>query len=386
VVRALAVLAIAVHPLFIAAWVVSEARQPRYSPLRSGVSDLAAQTARSPWIEIAALVALGLAFAALGAGLRGVLPAGRAGTLAAALFLVVGIGFVIAGSFRLDCDLGQAGCMARYNAGALSWHTDVHLWAGVVTQVALVLTPFAIGWALWPSPVAVAALLAGVFGVEIGLAGAVVHASTGSGGDGLSERIQLVMAQTWAVLVAAGVLYETRRPPRLSRAAPLRPKDFFGSSWTGEGVAVGIPAFLWRPFGPRFALSRGTTWISEDVAIVRDRAVLRNGRVEERIRYARFTDPAHIHVTADDMPDGADIEIDEQGYRIAPHRVLAPIGPMRVILTSHDQATVERDGTLRYVCRLRWHGLPVARLEMRARPIDTGPATPVGPAAVSQPA
>ena len=35
-----------------------------------------------------------------------------------------------------------------------TWHTGVHLWAGVVAQVALVLTPFAIARALWPSPVA----------------------------------------------------------------------------------------------------------------------------------------------------------------------------------------------------------------------------------------
>jgi hypothetical membrane protein len=379
------VFAIAVQPLFIAAWVVSEALQPRYSPLRSGVSDLAAQAARSSWIGIVALVSLGLTFAATGVGVRAVLPAGPARILAAALLLVVGVGFVLAGSFRLDCDLGQAACTARYNAGALSWHTDVHLWASLVTQLALVLTPFAIGWALWPSPVAVAALLAGVFGLEVGIAAVAVHAIAGSGGDGLSERIQLLVAQVWAVLVAAGVLYETRRPPRLSLAAPLRPRDFFGSSWAGEGVALGVPASLSRPFAPRFTLSRSTTWISDDVGIVHDRAVLARGRVEERVRYARFIDASHIHVTADDLPDGADIVIDDHGYRIAPYRVLAPIGPLRLILTTHDQATVERDGTLRYVCRLRWHGLPVARLEMRARPVDTGPPTPSGLAAVSQP-
>jgi hypothetical protein len=74
------------------------------------------------------------------------------------------------------------------------------------------------------------------------------------------------------------------------------------------------------------------------------------------------------------MPDGADITVDEQGYRIAPYRVLVGVGPLRLMMTSRDEASVESDGTLRYVARLSWHGLPVARLDLRARPVDTAPA------------
>jgi hypothetical protein len=175
------------------------------------------------------------------------------------------------------------------------------------------------------------------------------------------------------VFVAAGILYETRPAPRWSRPAPLRPRDFFGSAWAGEGVGLGVPAFVWRPIAPRFRLTRETTWHSDEVAVVRDRAVLTNGHVEERVRFARFVDPTHIHVTADDMPDGADVTIDEHGYRIAPYRVRAAIGPARFTLRARDRAAVDPDGTLRYATRLRWLGLPVARLEMRARPVDTAP-------------
>ena len=53
--------------------------------------------------------------------------------------------------------------------------------------------------------------------------------------------------------------------------------------------------------------------------------------------------------------------------------MLVAVGPVRFMLTSRDQATVEHDGTLEYVVRLSWHGLPVARVEMRARPVDTEP-------------
>lgn len=370
-IRSLAGLAIAAQVAFVASWIVAGTLQPHYSGTASGVSALAAHGVRDPWIAIAAYVLLGLGVAALAPGLWATLPRRRATGVAAGLFVLAGAGFVVAGLARLDCDLSQAACNARFDAGRLSWPTSLHLWAGLVTEAALVLTPFALARALWPSPVAALALAAGATGVAIGVA---AWMSYGAGApDGVVERIELGVTHLWVVIVAAGILYETRPAPKLSAPAALRPRDFFGSAWSGEGVALGVPARLWRPFAPRFALTRETTWHSEEVALVRDRAVLSNGRVEERLRYARFVDPSHLHVSADDMPDGADVTIDERGYQVAPYRVLLPVGPARFILKSRDQATLERDGTLRYIARLTWHRLPIARLEMRARPVDTVP-------------
>jgi len=367
--RKLAWFAIAAQAAFVAAWIIAGALQRHYSQSRSFVSALAAHGMRDPGLMIAAFVVLGLGLAALGVALRPVLPRRRAATVAAALFALAGAGFVIAGLFRLDCDISVGACHARYEAGTLGWHSAVHLWAALLTQVALVLTPFAIARVLWPSPAGALALGSGTTGVAIGAAAWIAG---GAGApDGVVERLQLLAVHAWVAIVAVGILYETRRPPRLSAPAPLRPRDFFGSAWAGEGVVCGIPPALWRPFGPRFQLSRTTRWHSDEVAVVRDRAVLSSGRVEERVRFARFTDPCHIHVSSDDMPDGADVTIDEAGYRVAPYRVHVPVGPLRFTVRSHDEARVDADGTLRYACNVSWLGLPVARVEMTARPVDT---------------
>jgi hypothetical protein len=53
------------------------------------------------------------------------------------------------------------------------------------------------------------------------------------------------------------------------------------------------------------------------------------------------------------------------------------------MLTSRDQATIEPDGTLHYVARLRWHGLPVARLDTHAHAVDTTPPASHAPATLS---
>jgi hypothetical membrane protein len=368
-IRSLAWFAVAAQLAFIASWLVAEALQPGYSGTASGVSALAADGARDPWIVITGFVVFGLGVAALVPGLAFVLPRRRAATVAAGLFALAGLSIVVIGASRLDCNLSNAACQARFDAGKLSWHTDVHVWAGLVMRAALILTPFALARALWPSPAGALALLSGAIGAAIGVTALILY---GSGtADGLVERIELVVVHLWIVIVAAGILYETRPAPKLPAPAPLRPRDFFGSSWSGEGVVLAGPAFLSRPFGARFTLSRETTWLSDEVGLVRDRAVLSNGRVEERLRYARFVDPSQIHVSSDDLPDGADVTITEGGYQAAPYRVLVPVGPLRFILKSRDQATVESDGTLKYVVRLSWHGLPVARIQMRARPVDT---------------
>ena len=381
-VRSLAWFAVGAQALFVASWILAGALEPGYS-VSTGVSDLAAHGMRHPWIVMGGLAVIGLGVAALAPGLRAVLPpGGRVAGLepAAGLFVVAGVGFVVAAFSRLDCDLSQAACHARLDAGQLSWHTGLHLWAGLATEAALVLTPFALARALWPTPTGVLALAAGANGIGIGAVAWILH---GAGApDGVLERVELGFTHAWVMIVAAGILYETRPAPKLSAPAPLRPRDFFGSAWSGDGVALGFPAFLWRPFAPRFKLRRKTSWLSEDLALVRDRAVLPNGHVEERLRYARMVDASHIHVSADDMPDGAEVTIDEQGYRIAPYRVLAPIGPARFMLKARDEARVDANGTLFYVVRLSWHGLPVARLEMRARPVDTSPAPRREPAVI----
>jgi hypothetical protein len=248
----------------------------------------------------------------------------------------------------------------------------VHGWSAFAAELALLATPYALARALWPSPSGAAALGAGSTGLGVFFLASVLGA-TGTP-DGTVERLGLAVAQVWFVMVAIGILHEARPAPRFSDPVPLRPRDFFGSEWTGTGQIRGWPYWLWSVAGPSFSISRRTTWVSDDVGLVRDRAVLRNGRVEERLRFVQMLDPARIHVTSDDMPDGAEIRIDEAGYRIAPYRVLVPLGPLRLIFTCHDAAVVEPDGTLAYEVRLRWHGLPVAHLDMRARPVDTSRA------------
>jgi len=274
-IRSLAWFAAAAQPAFVASWIVAGAVQAHYSGSASGVSALAARGARDPWIAMAGFAVLGLGVAALAPGLRRVLPRRRAATVAAGLFALAGLSIVVIGFSRVDCDLSQAACNARFDAGKLSWHTSLHVWAGLVMRVALLLTPFALARSLWPSPAGALALVCGAIGVVIGVAAVILDATATP--EGLVQRIELGFTQLWVLIVAGGILHETRPAPKLSAPAALRPRDFFGSAWSGEGVALGVPAFLWRRFAPAFTLTRAT-----NVAFRRGRARPRSRGALER--------------------------------------------------------------------------------------------------------
>ena len=75
-----------------------------------------------------------------------------------------------------------------------------------------------------------------------------------------------------------------------------------------------------------------------------------------------------MHVTADDAPDGMDILLEEGGYRLTGYRFVVPVGPLRFALSCRDTHVLREDGTLVDTMSLTWHGLPVARITIRARP------------------
>src|SRR2546423_5989112 len=157
-VRALAWTALSAQVAFLLVWVIAGALEPGYSAFHRGFSELAARGAAHPSIAIAGTVALALAIAVLGPALRGVLPSGRSAAVAGLLFVAAGAAIALTAGFRLDCGLSDPHCRHLWHTGQLSWHEDAHVWAGVAAEVLILAAPFAIARALWPAPVAAAAL------------------------------------------------------------------------------------------------------------------------------------------------------------------------------------------------------------------------------------
>jgi len=380
VVRSLAWLAVLTQPVFVVLWIVGGALQPRYSAVVQPVSDLGALTARDQWVVNVGLILMGASLLALAPGLRALLPRRPATGLTLVLFGIAGIAFVLTGVFRLDCSLaGSAGCLARYHHGQLSWHSSVHAWAGLVAQIALVLGPFALTRSLWLRPVAVLCLIAGGAAIgllaigEIGyLAGGGIK--VGSGINGLTERLGLTAANIWLLLVAGSVLYRTRRVPAPPPPTPMRPRDFFGRSWSGTGELIPFPWILRGLLSKRFTFTREVTFITDELFVVHDTGRLAAGFQMSVRSYCEFLDPAHVHITAAELPDGADLTLDENGYQLKPFRFAFPLGPLRFTYGVREQPQVTSDGTIIEDIVVTYLRVPVARLTARGRLDERAPS------------
>lgn len=367
VIRSLAAFALLGQLLFVASWVVAGALEPGYSHVEEGVSGLGAADAERPWIANAGIVVMGLAIAALAPALRAVLPRRRASGIAAILFALAGALVVAGGVFQLDCSMSQDACVDRWEAGRVSSAHDIHLWAGLAFNLAFVLTPFALARSLWPRPPGLLALAAGVHGIAILVVAEALFLSEAAPG-GLVQRIGLVVVHVWVLIVAVGLIHSVRREPPPSALAPLRPREFFEGAWRGEGELVLWPFFLWRRFPLRFEARREFTWFSDDAWLMDDVATFRRGWIEHRRRFFHLESPNRIHVSADDVPGGAELLLEEGGYRISPYKLVVPAGPLRFALRCREEHRLTADGTIVDSMALRWCGLPVAQFTIRARP------------------
>ena len=370
-VRMLAWFAIVAQFVFSGAWITAGALEDGYSHAHDYISELGSDGAAHPWIVNAAILLLGLGMGAIAFALWRTLPRSRASRVAVALFGAAGLCFVLAAVFNGDCSTAvDPTCQARYDEWDVSTSAQIHGWASSVGGLCLIGTAFALARALWNQPVAAPLLVSGLIGLGFAVAGPFAE-SIDNGPDGLVQRIEFVALHLWVILIAIGVLWATRGEPKLPPPTPMRPREFFGTTWVGEGELVPWPYFVWRRFPQRVRVRRQTTFLSDETWHFDDTIARLDGPVMETRRiFCTLVAPDRVEVMADVLLGRTYIALEEEGYRVAPYRVASPVGPVHFGVSVRETATVD-GGTLVNRYKVSWFGLPVARIEVRVRPEDS---------------
>ena len=366
-VRGLAWFALVGQAVFVAAWIVAGALDPGYSHAESGVSALGADDAENPWIVNGGFVVLGLSIAALGPALLGVLPRRTASRVAGALFVIAGLALASVAVLPIECDFGSAACEARFEAGDLSWQTSAHIWVSFAFDLAFIGTTFALARALWPGPIAAAAVSAGLTGIAILAFSIAFYEAVGAGG-GVVQRLGWLTAHAWVAIVAIGVLHRTA-VARPSELIPVPPRAFWGQTWSGPGGFC-LGAFYINRLAQPITFTRRSRWVDDQVWIIDDSTRFANGYSIDRRMFGELLDPQHARVVADDMPGGADLVIEEGGYRVYPYKYSFPLGPVRLTMRCRDEVRKCEGGELEWTIRFSWLGIPAGVLRGRVRPVE----------------
>jgi hypothetical protein len=75
--------------------------------------------------------------------------------------------------------------------------------------------------------------------------------------------------------------------------------------------------------------------------------------------------PDRIETTADDMPGGTQVHLEERGFRFRPYLLVVPLGRLRLRVRCRDRCWLDDDDVLHDKIEMRFLGVRIARITMR---------------------
>ena len=145
---------------------------------------------------------------------------------------------------------------------------------------------------------------------------------------------------------------------------PLEPRKFFSGIWRGEGELV--PSRLHSLFISRekIRFQSRPVWLSETIWKVEESFEFSSGKSIARKMFAELVAPDKIHITADDMPQGANITLHEKGFTFAPYYILGDFGGRLWQLRCLDDNRLDENGIIHDKIEMFYIGLRIAEIKL----------------------
>lgn len=148
---------------------------------------------------------------------------------------------------------------------------------------------------------------------------------------------------------------------------PLQPREFFRGIWKGEGELIPNPLLRWLIPREHITFVSKPVWLSENVWIVKERFEFSSGDVMARTMFIEVTGSERLHVTADDMPLGADIILQEKGFYFTSYLIWPHYKGRRWHLQCIDENLIDDNGTINDTIKMFFRGFPVATMHLVIR-------------------
>ncbi len=147
-------------------------------------------------------------------------------------------------------------------------------------------------------------------------------------------------------------------------ATPLQPKEFFTGAWNGEGELSPHPLLRWMIPKQRIRFSSESIRLSDILWVVKERFEFSSGNVIRRTMFVEIVGPDRLHVTADDMPLGADVILHEKGFRFTPYYMWCYYRGRRWRLQCKDENLIDEGGVIHDTIKMSLLGFPVATMRL----------------------
>jgi len=145
---------------------------------------------------------------------------------------------------------------------------------------------------------------------------------------------------------------------------PLQPKEFFTGIWKGEGELSPHPLLRWVVPKERIRFLSQPIWLSDVVWVAKERLEFSSGDVILRTMFVEIVGSDRLHVTADDMPLGADIILHEKGFRFTPYYIWPCYRGRRWRLKCIDESLIDENGAIHDTIKMFFFGFPVATMAL----------------------
>ena len=199
--------------LFIVVFTIEGRLRPGYRPRRHFVSSLA--LGPRGWIQVANFLVCGVLMLSFAVGMFAAVAPGRRGEAAPVLFVLFGLGLIVAGIFRTD--VAASDRAASYVAGAAAPATLrglVHGLSSLVVFGALTGAALVWAWRSWREAELLWAVYSGVTGFVVfvffvGCSALINKEINGEISDapiGLCQRLSIIPGWIWIALVAAHLI------------------------------------------------------------------------------------------------------------------------------------------------------------------------------------
>lgn len=148
---------------------------------------------------------------------------------------------------------------------------------------------------------------------------------------------------------------------------PLEPRKFFSGIWRGEGELIPSRLNSWLVPKEQIRLQSRPIWLSDTIWKVEESFEFSSGKVVGRKMFAELTASDRVHITADDMPLGADIILHEKGFSFTPYYILGDFVGRKWRLRCVDDNRLDENGVIHDKIEMFFCGVPAAEMRLTVK-------------------